>query len=76
MNVFVPKLGMNVDEFLAGSERKADDRYELVDVRSLRCAIVHHERNAAGKVATRVVKDGDIALDPPGLSVSMNALLG
>jgi len=184
MNVFVPRLGMNVDEVLAGSERQADDRYELVDgeivamtrgtvghnsakfaaclalynaVRAakLPCQVlidgvgvkisektvripdvvvhggteldrnamivespviavevasrsserdevdttfmddftlasihhylvrfpekhasVHRERNAAGKIESRIVKDGDIARDPPGLCVSMNALLG
>jgi Uma2 family endonuclease len=41
-----------------------------------RHAIVHHERNATGKIESRIVKDGDIALDPPGLSVSVSALLG
>jgi len=41
-----------------------------------RCAVVHHERNAAGKIESRIVSDGDIALDPPGLSVSVAALLG
>jgi len=39
-------------------------------------ASVHRERNAAGKIESRIVKDGDIARDPPGLCVSMNALLG
>src|SRR5262249_23324646 len=31
MNVPLPKVRMNVDEFLAWSERQPDDRYELVD---------------------------------------------
>ena len=183
MNVPLPKVRMNVDEFLAWSERQPDDRYELVDgeivavtrdtighdrgkfaaclalynavraaklpcyvfidgvgvkinektlripdivvhcgaelnpnamiaespviavelvspsserdnvdskfidyftVASCHClilfpekhAVVHPERNAAGKIESRIVKDGDIALDPPGLSVSVAALLG
>ncbi len=29
-----------------------------------------------GTLETRIVNDGDIALDPPGLSVSVAALLG
>jgi Uma2 family endonuclease len=41
-----------------------------------RRAVVHHERNAAGKIESRVVKDRDSVLDPPGLSVSVAALLG
>ena len=184
MNVFVPNVRMNVDEFLVWSERQPDDRYELVDgeiilmtrdtighnrakfapclalynavlAAKLPCqvfidgvgvkinektlripdvvlhcraeldpkgmivespviavevvspsserddidskfidyfavasvchhlilfpekrAVVHHERNATGKIESRIVRDGDIALDPPGLSVSVNALLG
>jgi Uma2 family endonuclease len=43
---------------------------------SERRAVVHHERNATGKIESRIVKDGDIALDPPGLSVSVAALFG
>jgi Uma2 family endonuclease len=39
-------------------------------------AVIHHQRNATGKIESRIVKDGDIALDPPGLSVSVAALLG
>jgi Uma2 family endonuclease len=41
-----------------------------------RRAIVHHERGVTGKIESRIVKDGDIGLDPPGLSVSVAALLG
>jgi Uma2 family endonuclease len=40
-----------------------------------RRAVVHHERNASGKIESRIVNDGDIALDPPGISVSVAALL-
>jgi Uma2 family endonuclease len=41
-----------------------------------RSAVVHHERNSTGMIESRIVRDGDIALDPPGLSVSVSALLG
>jgi len=41
-----------------------------------RRGVVHHVRNATGKIESRIVKDGNITLDPPGLSVSIAALLG
>ena len=56
----LPKARMKVDEFLAWSERQPDDRYELVD----------------GEIATRIAHDGDIVLDPSGLTVAVAALLG
>src|SRR5262249_19608498 len=37
--------------------------------------VVHHRRNE-GEIATRIAHDGDIALDPPGLTVAVAALLG
>ena len=53
----------------------ASIRHYLI-VFSERRAVVHHQRNERGTIDTRIVADGDIALDPPGLSVSIAALLG
>jgi hypothetical protein len=39
-------------------------------------AAVHHQRNERGTLDSRIVKEGEIVLDPPGLSVSVAALLG
>ncbi len=39
-------------------------------------AVIHHRRNEGGTFDTRIMKDGDIVLDPPGLSVSVAAFLG
>ena len=33
-------------------------------------AIIHHRRDEAGEISTRIVRDGVIALDPPGLVVT------
>jgi Uma2 family endonuclease len=33
-------------------------------------AIVHHARNADGTILTRIIHDGVVQLDPPGLTVS------
>jgi Uma2 family endonuclease len=38
--------------------------------------IVHHRRNDAGDIATHIAHDGDIALNPPGMTVPVVALLG
>jgi Uma2 family endonuclease len=37
--------------------------------------VVHHQRNAAA-IATRILHDGDILLDPPGMTVAVASLLG
>jgi Uma2 family endonuclease len=38
--------------------------------------VVHHQRNRQGTLDTRIVSEGEIALNPPGMSVSVAALLG
>jgi Uma2 family endonuclease len=37
---------------------------------------VHHQRNDRGTIDTRIVHDGDIVLNPPGISLPVTALLG
>ena len=39
-------------------------------------AVVHHTRNGEGKLSTYIGRSGDIRLDPPGMTVSVAALLG
>jgi Uma2 family endonuclease len=38
--------------------------------------VVHHQRNEGGSVDTRISRDGEIALTPPGMAVPVAALLG
>jgi Uma2 family endonuclease len=38
--------------------------------------VIHHQRNDRGTMESQIVTSGDIALDPPGISVSVSALLG
>ena len=33
-------------------------------------AIIHHARNADGTILTRIVREGPLRLDPPGLTVT------
>ena len=63
MNVsLVPDVRMNVGHYLISNWES--------------CTVIHHQRNDRGTFDTRIVKDGDIILDPPGLSVSVAAFLG
>ena len=39
-------------------------------------AIVHHQRNQAGEIVTRIAGDGDVTLNPPGMTISVSAMLG
>jgi Uma2 family endonuclease len=41
-----------------------------------RGVVVHHQRNQGGEIAARITRDGEIALNPPGMTVSVAALLG
>jgi Uma2 family endonuclease len=43
-------------------------RHYLV-VRTDRRTVIHHTREADGRITTRIVKDGRLELDPPGLAV-------
>jgi len=37
--------------------------------------LVHHARGAAGDIATRILSDGNLMLDPPGIAVAVKPLL-
>jgi Uma2 family endonuclease len=52
----------------------ASIRHYLIIVSEKR-AVVHHQRNE-DEIATRIAHDGDIVLNPPGLTVAVAALLG
>jgi Uma2 family endonuclease len=50
--------------------------YHYLIVFSEKRVIVHHQRNDRGTVDTGIVRDGEIHLSPPGISVSVAAMLG
>jgi Uma2 family endonuclease len=62
-------------------DAKLIDYFSVASVRhyliifSEKRAVVHHQRNEGG-IATRIARDGDIALNPPGMTVAVSALLG
>ena len=43
--------------------------YLIVDIGAR--AVTHHRRDAAGEIATRVLRTGPLALDPPGIAVEV-----
>jgi Uma2 family endonuclease len=49
-------------------------RHYLI-ISSEKRVVIHHRRNG-GEIATHIAHDGDIVLDPPGLTVAVAALLG
>jgi Uma2 family endonuclease len=71
-----------VVEVLSPSTRARDAGAKLVDyfrlpsvhhyliVRTEDRAIIHHARNADGTILTRIVREGDLHLEPPGLTVT------
>ena len=71
-----------VVEVLSPSTRARDAGAKLVDyfrlpsvhhyliVRTEDRAIIHHARNADGTILTRIVREGTLHLDPPGLSLT------
>ncbi len=48
-------------------------RHYLI-VRTDSATVIHHARDAAGTIVTRIVRDGVLTLDPPG--VTLTALFG
>ncbi len=36
--------------------------------------VIHHQRDDAGAIATRILRDGTVVLDPPGLEIEIEAL--
>jgi Uma2 family endonuclease len=53
----------------------ASIRHYLIVVSEKR-VVLHHERNDRGTIDTRIMHEGDITLDPPGITVTVAALLG
>jgi Uma2 family endonuclease len=67
--------GIDTTVKLAGYFRVASlAHYLIVDLGQRH--IVHYQRQADRTVTVTVIAEGDIALDPPGISVAVSSLLG
>lgn len=42
--------------------------YLIVTIRSR--TVIHHQRDEAGGITTRIIRDGPIQLDPPGIELA------
>jgi Uma2 family endonuclease len=75
-------------EVVSPSSERDDTETKLVDYFSLssvrhylivvsgRRAVVHHRRNERGSIDTRILHDGEITLEPPGMTLPVVELLG
>jgi len=63
-------------------ETKLVDYFSVASIRhylivySEQRVMIHHRRNDSDNIDTRIMRDGEIALAPPGISVPVAALLG
>jgi Uma2 family endonuclease len=58
---------------LEGYFRLASVRHYLI-VKSDRRSIIHHQRGDDGAVTTRIITQGAVVLDPPGLTLELGRL--
>lgn len=49
-------------------------RHYLI-VKPQKDVVIHHVRNAAGEISTRIVSDGEVSFDPPGFSIEVKPIL-
>ena len=52
----------------------AVQHYLIIDMSNR--AVVHHKRQSDDLILTALVRKGDIVLDPPGLTIALEDLLG
>jgi Uma2 family endonuclease len=87
LNSMILEAALIVVEVVSPTSERSDKSIKLVEYFSVASiqhylivfpeerAIVHHRRKDDG-IETRIVHDGDLALDPPGMLVPVTALLG
>jgi Uma2 family endonuclease len=77
-----------VVEVVSPSSERDDTDAKLIDyfsvasithyliVHSEKHVVIHHQRNERGTIDTRIARNGEITLNPPGITVPVTALLG
>jgi Uma2 family endonuclease len=63
--------GIDTGAKLAGYFRLAGLRHYLILMKS---GVIHHHRDAAGRIATAVLRGGELRLDPPGIVIAVASL--
>ena len=87
-NSMVVESPLIVIEVVSPSSERDDIDTKLIDYFSVasirhyliifsgRRVVVHHQRDDGGNIASRIVREGDLVLAPPGMTVPVVALLG
>ena len=65
--------GVDTGAKLAGYFRLPSLRHYLI-VNIAARAVTHHRRDEDGMIATRILREGRLQLDPPGLDVEVKSL--
>lgn len=62
------------------SGAKLDDYFRIpgarhyLIVKTENHTVIHHRRDAAGAIATTILRDGELRLDPPGIAIAVEAI--
>lgn len=87
LNSMILEAPMIVVEVASPSSERLDTQTKLVDYFSVpsichyliilaeQSVVVHHRRVDGGEIETRIMRDGNIALSPPGMTVPFAVLL-
>jgi hypothetical protein len=59
------------DSFGPAPRRHAGKRCHYLIVDTDKCIIIHHRRDEEGQIGVRVVHEGPLMLDPPGLTIEV-----
>jgi Uma2 family endonuclease len=73
MIVESPLIATEVESWSSDVDTKFVDEFTVAGICHY---LFQRERNATGRIESRIVQDGETALDPPGISSSVAALLG
>lgn len=65
--------GRDAGAKLADYFRLASVRHYLI-VSISRRTVIHHQKLGSGEIRTRIVNDGELQLDPPGLTLSVSGI--
>lgn len=86
-SMFVDAPSIVVEVVSPSSERddisaKFVDYFQVASIRHYlivmpeKRVVLHHSRDERGAIDTRILREGEIVLDPPGIALSVEALLG
>ncbi len=72
VEVVSPSRDIDTDAKLVGYSRAPSVQHHLVVAIAGR-TVTYHRRGGVGGIETRILRDGALALDPPGIEVAVEA---